>query len=83
MAVKTVYQMPQEPLVIVGDVLGMFKLAVKRDEYLNQNVTTIYAVRETAPVFFLSAPEEMELVAAATSRITRFLDKMHRYGFRN
>lgn len=83
MAVQEVYSMPHEPLVIVGDFFGMFKVAVKRQEHLDRSVKTMFALRESSPSFILAAPEEMELIAAATARITRFLDKMQRYGIRN
>lgn len=83
MLVKTHYTPPREPLVIVGEFFGLFKIAIRANEVEETAVTSFFAIRESSPNFILESGDNHALIIEGTSRITQFLAKMERYGIRS
>lgn len=65
----------------IGDCSGLF--LVGHEWNADGSKGRLAAVRTEAPVFFIAADSEHELMVEAFKTISDFLAKMHRFGFRN
>ena len=77
MPVSRFYSTELPPMFIVSTPTTLFTIG--KEQYGDR----FFAFRNKAPQFVLQGDDLQELYSEATGIIDKFLDKIHRYGFRS